>query len=45
MNIQKQGYEAPTVVAYGAVQDLTRQGSMVNADTPQGNNNTAFSPR
>ena len=37
-------YEAPKVIDYGTVVDLTRAASEVNRDTPTGNNNTAFPP-
>lgn len=44
MENKKEAYEAPQVVDYGAVSDITRQGNAPNADLPAGNNNTAYSP-
>ena len=44
MKAHKKTYDAPSVVAYGAVQDLTRQANQPNADTPGGSDGTAYSP-
>ena len=43
MNTNKKAYDAPSVVAYGPVQDLTRQSNQPNADTPGGSDGTAYS--
>lgn len=37
-------YIAPTLAVYGAVTELTRAATSANADTPGGNDGTAFSP-
>jgi hypothetical protein len=44
MNTIKKVYDAPTVAAYGTVQELTRQSNLPNADTPGGTDGTAYSP-
>ena len=41
---EREAYEAPQVIDYGSVSELTHQGGAPNADVPQGNDNTAFSP-
>lgn len=43
-NPKKEAYEAPQVVDYGAVSELTRQGAEPNADVPGGVDGTAYSP-
>ena len=35
-------YERPTLVVLGSLQEITKQAGLPNADTPQGNPNTAF---
>ena len=40
---EREDYEAPELVDYGDVTDLTAQGDQPNADVPAGNNNTAYS--
>jgi hypothetical protein len=40
---QEPEYEPPIVVDYGTLVDITRAGTLVNADVPNGNSPTAFS--
>ena len=40
---QKKTYEVPSVVAYGAVEDLTKQGGPPNSDVFHGRHGTAYS--
>jgi hypothetical protein len=42
--MEKKTYETPELTVYGNVEEITLNGHQVNADTPNGNNNTAFSP-
>ena len=37
-------YQAPRCRRLGTVQELTQLSNQMNADLPQGNNNTAFPP-
>ena len=37
-------YEKPSVTDYGTLVEMTATAGQVNADLPQGNNNTAYSP-
>lgn len=43
MNDKKE-YSVPQVKMYGSVEEITRQAGVVNADTPNGTPNTAYSP-
>ena len=36
-------YEKPELTDYGTLVELTAQGTMPNADVPQGNSNSAYS--
>ena len=44
MEHKKQAYQAPQLVEYGSVSDLTKEAGLVNADVPQGPPNSAYSP-
>ena len=44
MTPSKKPYVAPSVTAYGAVRDLTRNAGQPNSDVPRGADGTAFSP-
>ena len=39
----KKKYAKPSVTVHGAVEDITRQGGVVNKDDPEGDPNTAYS--
>ncbi|HEX3976851.1 MAG TPA: lasso RiPP family leader peptide-containing protein [Solirubrobacteraceae bacterium] len=39
-----QVYEKPEITDYGTLVDLTRAGHHMNADSPFGNDDTAFAP-
>lgn len=41
---EKKEYSTPSVTVYGRVEEITRQGGLPNADVPQGDNGTAYSP-
>lgn len=40
----KKSYTAPVLTVHGDVTKLTLNGQQPNADAPNGNNNTAFTP-
>jgi hypothetical protein len=42
--MEKKTYNEPTLTTYGNVEEITLNGHQENADTPNGVNNTAFSP-
>jgi hypothetical protein len=44
-HMEKKTYNEPKLATYGDVEEITLQGHMENADTPEGINNTAFSPK
>lgn len=44
MEAEKKVYVEPTITVYGDVSEITQTAGVVNADTPSGPNNTAFSP-
>ena len=41
---KKKVYSTPRLIVHGDVEKITQQGSVPNADTPQGVNNTAYPP-
>jgi hypothetical protein len=44
MNTEKKQYQPPELIVHGDIEVITLAGSQPNADVPQGNNSTAFSP-
>jgi hypothetical protein len=44
MENEKKTWNEPELKTYGNVEEITQNGHQANADTPNGNNNTAFSP-
>ena len=44
MDFEKKEYTEPSLVVYGEIEEITQAGLQPNADTPGGNDNTAFSP-
>lgn len=43
MSDQKKIYETPELIAYGTVEELTKQGGLPNSDVFHGPNGTAYS--
>lgn len=43
MNDEKE-YSTPSVTVYGSVEKITREAGEINADSPNGPNDTAYSP-
>ena len=43
METNRKPYATPVLISYGAVSEITKQGSAPNADSPGGNDNTAYS--
>lgn len=41
---QKAVYSAPVVISLGSPAEITQAGDQPNADTPRGQDNTAFKP-
>jgi hypothetical protein len=41
---KKKPWTPPRLTVYGPVEEITRNGSVPNADVPYGNNNTAYPP-
>jgi hypothetical protein len=44
MNAKKKPYQTPELVVHGDLEKITLQAGQPNADVPNGNNNTAYSP-
>jgi len=42
--IDRKPYTSPSVQELGALKDITESGERPDADTPQGEDNTAFKP-
>lgn len=43
-NAPKKAYAAPAVAILGSLVEITESGDRPNADTPRGNDGTAFKP-
>jgi hypothetical protein len=44
MSVEKKPYQTPELVVHGDLEKITLAAGSPNADAPQGNNNTAYSP-